>query len=797
MAGRTLPACGAIVAIATSCLVGPAWAQWENSLKPKGTPAGEITLARAGKTDYVIVIPSQPTTQEQKAAEDLALWLGKMTTAQFPIVSDRQPPRPMEISVGQTNRLRGAKFPQARADLGDEGYAIGVDGDRLLLVGGRKRGPIYAVYALLEEDLGCRWYHADSSRIPLRRNLRFRPVPRSFVPPLMIRDPFYFDAFNGTWSLRNRTNAPNASVPEEWGGHVDYDGLFVHTYNRLVPPSKYFKEHPEYYSLIGGKRTPRQLCETNPDVIRIATESVLEFLRENPNTEVVSVSPNDGGGHCTCPRCQAINDENGSPAGSLLYLVNHVAEAVQKKYPGVMVSTLAYLDTVDPPKKIRPAKNVAIRLCNDLHSWRYPMTCFVTDTKPASKRYRDALVGWSKICNNIHIWDYFVNFSHYMAPMPNMHVLEPSVRFYVDHHVTGIMMQGAYQSPGGARVPMRCWVMAKLLWDPSRDVSELMRDFVFGYYENAAPAVWEYYQALEQTRLEHLDTINTPDGGIRYPMDSPFLSKEFLNKATAIFERAEKMAKRSKVRRRVQVAKLPIMYVKLMRGPAFVGENYGQLLDEFEAICRREGVTHFREGAPDFQEKIQGWRDALRISKQLPQIGKEEVGVWPLPATWKFATDPDDIGVKQKWFALSFDDSGWAAIRTDLGKGWESQGFADYTGVGWYRQAVDVPADLSRRHLYLYFGAVDEDAWVYLNDQLAFEHTCKSTGLRPEQIWTRPFSFDAHPFIQPGRRNTVAVRVYNRMGMGGIYLPVQIVAADKDLDTPLLKAIIESGKYLV
>ena len=52
---------------------------WENSLKPKGIPGTEITLARDGKALYTILIPTGPSTEQQKAADDLAQWLGCMT----------------------------------------------------------------------------------------------------------------------------------------------------------------------------------------------------------------------------------------------------------------------------------------------------------------------------------------------------------------------------------------------------------------------------------------------------------------------------------------------------------------------------------------------------------------------------------------------------------------------------------------------------------------------------------------------------------------------------------------------
>ena len=52
--------------------------------------------------------------------------------------------------------------------MGEEGYAIVQQGQRLFLIGGARRGPLNAVYCLLEEDLCCRWYAPQATRV-LRR----------------------------------------------------------------------------------------------------------------------------------------------------------------------------------------------------------------------------------------------------------------------------------------------------------------------------------------------------------------------------------------------------------------------------------------------------------------------------------------------------------------------------------------------------------------------------------------------------------------------------------------------------
>ena len=338
---------------------------------------------------------------------------------------------------------------------------------------------------------------------------------------------------------------------------------------------------------------------------------------------------------------------------------------------------------------------------------------------------------------------------------------------------------------------MRCWVMAKLMWDPSLNLQALMRDFIYGYYGKAAPEIAAYNDLLYTNAAKYKASLAKPTDGIRYPMDSPFLSREFLDQATALFARAEQAAISDPVLHRVQVAELPILYVKLCRGPQFVGPEYLALVDKFEAIAKAEGLQYLAEGPPDVALKIKQWRDAAMVQVRLTQVKPQDVTIWELPNEWRFALDPKDEGVQAQWFGTAFDDGKWAKVRSDTGTGWEHQGFADAIGFGWYRQKATVPANLGRKYLYLYFGAVDEDAYVYINDKLVCEHSCASTGLTPEQIWETPFSFAPLPALQVGQANTIAVRVYNRVGMGGVYKPAYLVASDVALEAPVIQALVE------
>ncbi len=589
----------------------------------EGRPAAEIALAVGGETEYVIVIPESPTTQEQKAAEELQQWLGELTGAEFAILSDAEPARAKEISVGRTSRLAAANLAVAKKDLGDEGYAIAVKGNRLYLIGGKRRGPIYAAFAFMEEGLGCRWYAPEVSRVLRRPSVRVRVVPRSYVPPLAIRDPqAYFDA---TWSLRNRTNSGRDHVPEKWGGHINY-ALFVHTFNTLVPPSQYFEEHPEYYSEHNGKRDTRQLCLTNPEVVKIATQTALRSLKERPNAEIISVSQNDGGGYCQCPKCLVLDEAEGSHAAQLIHFVNQVAAGIEKEYPDVLISTLAYMWSIKVPKTLRPRQNVVIRLATDTCMWRRPFVSVRNDEGPVPRAaswglaeapnklsFKKFFLGWCKVTDNISIWDYWTNFAHYPAPTPNMEVVADNIRFFTEHKVGGIFGE----SEGADREAMKNWVETKLLWDPSRNVRELMKDFIWGYYGRAAPAIARYNDLLGSIRKGFPDVREmhswTPPSG----RGTDYLSQEFLDGATVLFNEAERMADNEEILHRVERDRLSIMYVKLMHGPEFVierDEDYPALIDRFETIARRENITQMSivSGRRTLDETLKLWRDEWR-----------------------------------------------------------------------------------------------------------------------------------------------------------------------------------------
>ncbi|MCH8119934.1 MAG: DUF4838 domain-containing protein [Planctomycetes bacterium] len=513
-----------------------------------------LTIAEKGVAKAVIVIAEDASEPEQHAAAELADFLQQITGAKFDIVHPPAAKRSRLLVGPKAAKSAAADF--STDGLGADGIIIRTVGNDLILAGGHPRGTLYAVYTFLEDHLGCRWWSSTESAIPKKPTLKVGKLDVRYVPTLEYREPYWFDAFDGDWAVRNRCNGNRPRLDEKRGGKHTYEG-FVHTFNRLIPPDKYFKDHPEWFSEIKGNRTQKraQLCLTNEEMRKELLKNLKANLRKNPAATIASVSQNDWHGNCQCAKCAAIEKEEEGPAGLMLRFVNSVADDIKEEFPNVAISTLAYQYTRKSPKYVKPRDNVIVRLCSIECSFSKPLA------DERNKEFRDDIVGWSKISNRLYIWDYTTNFRHHIMPHPNLRVLGPNVKFFADHNVKGIFEQGAYTTNGAEMAELRAWVLAKLLWDPKRDGQELIDEFIAGYYCLAGPYIKAYLKVTHDAVEASEDWL-----GCFEKYTAKFLSFETLSEGLAQLKAAEAAVEDNpELRFRVQVAQLPVMYTFMMR----------------------------------------------------------------------------------------------------------------------------------------------------------------------------------------------------------------------------------------
>ena len=531
-----------------------------------GRPAEAMEISAQTADSIKILVPEDAAAGERYAGEELKSFLETAAGAALEIVADEKPGA-LHIRVGQSPRTR-ALLPEVDWDaLGPEEIIIqtAANGD-LVLSGGRPRGALYAVYAFLEDVAGVRFWNSRETHVPRRGAFAVPRLDIRYNPPVFLREGTFHDfRLHPEFAARLKVNQianRREPMPESLGGGLQIIGG-VHTFDRFIPASEYLATHPEWFSLINGKRVGGQhrgqLCLTNPELLETMKAKVLEALRNHPDPRVVDVSQNDGSAEiCQCEPCKTAVAEEGAQSGLLLRFVNAVAEAVEAEFPQVKVTTLAYYFTADPPKTVRPRRNVVIRLVTSGITLSRPLDA------PENKIFGQRLEAWSRIAGEVSVWHNMANFGDWLLPMPNLGFYGREIRYLADRKATGISFLNDYGSGGiaGDFVGLKAYVIAKLMWNPSLDSDALIDDYLDGYYGPAAGRVLRRY-------LDFLESEMVKSGVmLEYGNASPsvWLSNTSLQQATGMIEEAAALVKDDPtLAERVEIASLPTRFAWLER----------------------------------------------------------------------------------------------------------------------------------------------------------------------------------------------------------------------------------------
>jgi hypothetical protein len=504
-----------------------------------------IKLTSGGKSDYKIVIPNQASDVENRAAAELQKYLLKISGVNFQIADDLSEPAEKEILVGRCNRSEIQNLTTVLDTLDEDGFLIKTAGSKLLIAGGDDKGTLYGVYHFLENYLGCRMYSSKVQVIPGNPSIRITGIDDIKEPAFAYRELHFPDPRTDSlyldWHKLDLKKGKN-----EWG-------MFVHTFQTLVPAEKYIKTHPEYFSFLNVQRIPDgQLCLTNPDVFKIVAEGLKERMKEKPEALYWSVSQNDTYKACECEHCRKVYQKYGGYSGAMIDFVNQVAAV----FPDKVISTLAYQYTRSAPQNIVPAKNVNVMFCSIECNRSRPIS-----TDPSSASFRKDAEDWGKLTGNIFMWDYVVQFRNLLSPFPNLRVLQPNLQYF-----KGRGMQMMFQQGSGSLLSeffeLRQYLIARLLWNPDCDINAVMNDFVNGYYGPAGKHILAYINTMH-------DALEKSGGNLGiygYPYDGikTFLTPDLIKTYDSIFILAEDAVKsQPEYLERVKVARLPLEFAVL------------------------------------------------------------------------------------------------------------------------------------------------------------------------------------------------------------------------------------------
>ena len=455
------------------------------------------------------------------------------------------------------------------AALGTDAFRIREEGGALVITGGNERGCLYGVYSFLEKEGGAGFYSSWCERPPRADTKLRKGLDYSEKPAIPLRECLYKDAENNVLKAKLRLNASvsGRGAEKEIERIGGLDGRFApglgscHTFFSILPPKLHFKDHPEFYSEHKGQRVAnRQLCLTNPEVLRRATEFVLSRIEKYPDRRFFGVSQNDGSeGACECAACKAVDDEEGSHAGTVIRFVNAIAEEVEKKHPDKIIETLAYTYTRRPPKKARPRKNVMVCFCT--------IECDFSKPIPESRYEPNRLLcedirAWGAMTDKLYVWDYTTNFGNYLHQFPNVNALQGNIRFFLQNGCVSLFEQGPYQGTYADFSSLKLWLLSKWMWNPDLDRETLLKEFFEGFY---GPAAAEMRAYLDLCHAQPRDETKNPLTLSLHPTD-PVFTEEFYDRAEALVEKAlSKTDPKSIYARNVAIAYASVAYSRMIR----------------------------------------------------------------------------------------------------------------------------------------------------------------------------------------------------------------------------------------
>ena len=288
-----------------------------------------------------------------------------------------------------------------------DGFVLDVKPDGITITGWNARGALYGCYEILKKHAGMRWLVPGLNgeyRVGDWKNVSVPVGCRVCNPYIAQRT---MSAFNSRlaaeWQARNNMAYVVWGVGcsrkyEGWMDDFAAEGVATgaHCMSALMLGTapkgmsdkewgeKCFKESPELFPLIDGKRVPMvhahspNPCVSNPKVLDRMAANLLEVLKRSPHScdFPIILGNNDTTAWCECENCRAIDapelrNTRGERADRYWYMVNGIAERVWKELPRANIAGWCYQDFWYPPARVRPNPKLGVQVSFNNQCWRH------------------------------------------------------------------------------------------------------------------------------------------------------------------------------------------------------------------------------------------------------------------------------------------------------------------------------------------------------------------------------------------------------------------------------------------
>jgi hypothetical protein len=452
----------------------------------------------------------------------------------------------------------------------DEAHSWQAAGDAVEIAAGGELGLLFGVYAFLRDVCGCVFAAPgpEGEWIPQRSPLvlKVSPVRRApalwyrgiqcyfFEPPELYQRQIDWLAKNGfnyvEYHLADPADAkvlreqvdpktgqlvfPDAVGPSAFDEAYFEKHLLPHARRRglkldfnhhnlwyWVPPHRHKAEHPEWFSLVQGKRAANLnqlcICTSNPEVVALLVQRVKEFLRARPEVRIVGVVPEDGLGMCQCEACLAgdadrgdafkpVGDhrtaagENRSLVNRYARLLNTVARAVREEFPDVLIGGSAYVDFTFPPRDVRLEPNLAIQVAVYWRDGARPLA--PEGTSQLNRFFYDVIRRWrAALPGRLLLYEYYMGMmAQKCLPYPMAEVIAADWPALRAAGVEGASIQCCAGVTNSYALNLAAF--GRCGWGEAVDAERMAADYARALFGPAAPALGWIFERWRRAMAE-------------------------------------------------------------------------------------------------------------------------------------------------------------------------------------------------------------------------------------------------------------------------------------------------------
>ena len=748
----------------------------------------------------VVIKPSETAIvykgdfRNRLAAEDLQKHLELITSEKVVIAKENS------IPAGKTYVMKVGFLPpgiSGKFSLQESHYRITPEG--AYFYGGKDGGAAFAVYDFLEDSLNVRWPSGLDISAPRQNPVRITLTHSDWYPKFTLRN------------LRNSGSVGSKNFADQtvwkrrlrtyWGSDWQFgngDGYYAKWWK------KYGKDHPEYFAMNrNGVRGPspeqvRGVVDNGNIAAYLGKDLLVAFCCNSESYLDAVIAQYEQIGKpdwlnfcqpdvmdyncCYCEKCRALDAfpvkkgekfHGNRLADRYVFMLNRLYKKAVKVRPDVKIMTEAYNYSQEPPVKIKVAgpDNCCFSLCptdftlNGIDTW---------------------LNGWKKAGMRF--------FYH----RPNRHgYFITLIPCGYEEHFFKILQKMVKAGSAGFDYDCACtflhngqwfadYILLKAMQEPEKDFAywekHYMQAFapaqqeISNYYAYWRNEVWNKRLAKNVGKLQKEGEYFNFGRGLIYSLKSYYSESDFVKAGKFLKKALERKDLPEDVRKRIEKLVVDNEHHRL----TFLAIT--KKTDEASIALRKFRVKH---GYELFPWAEQYWGDVCGL-KKVDNLKEFDPPYKHTPSFWHFKLDPKDVGMKEEWYKQRFRKiAGWGAMMA-TNNFWETPykhykvispeiraKTANYDGVAWYGTALEnFPLDWKGRKVFLYFGAVDESCWIYVNGKKAGEHLF----VKPDD-WRSPFSIEITDCIDwDSPRQVVVVRVEDKAGSGGIWKDVMLVS---------------------